>query len=348
MRRTLAAFVLGATIVGACGGTATPSASASPAAIAASATASAASTAKPAPYAIKAATPTTSGAFLWAYLASDSGIFSDNGIAADVTYIQSTQALTALISGQIDVSLGAGSDVLSAAVGGADLVIVAVPTPTYPFVFEVAPGITKAADLKGKKVGVASIGSSSDIATRVALKKLGLDPDKDVTIVAVGSAASRTAAAVSGAIQGAVSLVPDDLVLEDKGWKPLVDLADLGLPAVQNTVTVRRDFLNAHRDVVQHFVDAMVIAIARAKKDKAASFASLKKWSKLTDPRLLEATYAMSTKTYPALPYPKPELFADSINELSPKNPKVKGFDISKILDDSFVKSAADRGLDKR
>lgn len=345
MRRRIAAIVLGATIVGACGGTAAPTASASQAA--ATATASA-STPKPTPYAIKAATPTTSGAFLWAYLASDTGIFADNGIAADVKYIQSTEALTALISGQIDVSLGAGSDVLSAAVGGADLVIVAVPTPTYPFVFEVAPGITKASDLKGKKIGVASIGSSSDIATRVALKKLDLDPDKDVTIVAVGSAASRTAAAVSGAIQGAVSLVPDNLVLEDKGWKPLVNLADLGLPAVQNTVTVRRDFLTAHRDVVQRFVDAMVIAIARSKKDKTASFAALTKWSKLTDPRLIEATWTMSTKTYPALPYPKPELFADSISELSGKNPKVKGFDVSKILDDSFVKSAGDRGLDKR
>lgn len=348
MRQALAPILLIGTIVSACGGSASPSAPPSAAAASPSVAATAAATQKPSPYPIKAATPTTSGAFLWAYLGSDAGIFSDNGINADVQYIQSTEALTALVSGQIDVSLGAGSDVLSAAVGGADLVIVAVPTPTYPFIFEVAPGITKASDLKGKKIGVSSIGSSSDIATRVALKKLDLDPDKDVTIIAVGSASSRTAAAVSGAIQGAVSLVPDNLVLEDKGWKPLVNLADLDLPAVQNAVTVMRPFLSAHRDVVQRFVDAMVIAIARTKKDKAAALASLTKWSKLDDPRLREATYTMSTKTYPALPYPKAELFADSVAELSPKNPKVKGFDISKILDDSFVKSAADRGLDKR
>ncbi|MDE3102102.1 MAG: ABC transporter substrate-binding protein [Chloroflexota bacterium] len=347
MRRALAAIALGATILGACGGAAAPSASASPAAVA-SAAASAAASPSAAPFALTAATPTTSSAFLWAYLAEDSGIFKSNGLNVDLKYIRSTEAVTALIAGQIDVSLGAGSDVLNAAVNGGDLVVVAVPTPTYPFVFEVAPGITKAADLKGKKIGVSSLGSSSDIATRVALKKLGLDPDTDVTIVAVGSAASRTAAAVSGAIQGAVSLVPDDLVLEDKGWKPLVNLAELGLPAVQNTVTVRRDFLTAHRDVVQRFIDSMVIAIARAKKDKTASLASLAKWSKLTDPRLAGAAYTMSTTTYPALPYPTVALFADSVSELSSKNPKVKGFDVSKIIDGSFVKSAADRGLDKR
>jgi NitT/TauT family transport system substrate-binding protein len=317
----------------ACGGANAPSATATP---------------KPAAFALKAATPTTSGDFLWAYVAKDAGIFADNALDADVRYIASTQALTALIAGQVDVSLGAGSDVLSAAAGGADIVIVAVPSPTYPFIFEAAPGINTPAELKGKKVGVSSIGSSSDIGTRVALKKLGLDPDKDVTIIAVGSAQQRTAAAISGAIQGAVSLVPDNLVLEDKGWKPLVNLADLGLPAVQNAVTVTRSFLTAHRDVVQRFVDAMVIAIAREKKDKAVSLAALKKWSKIGDERLASATYDMYTKVHPALPYPKADLFADSVAQLGAKNAKVRDFDVAKMLDDSFVKSAADRGLDHR
>ncbi len=329
MRRLGSLFL--AAILTACGGAAAPSASP-----------------KPATFALKAATPTTSGDFLWTYVAKDGGIFLDNGIDADVQYIASTQALTALIAGQIDVSLGAGSDVLSAVAGGADLVVVAVPSPTYPFIFEIAPPMATANDLKGKKVGVASIGSSSDIATRVALKKLGLDPDNDVTIVAVGSAEARTAAALSGAIQGAVSLVPDNLVLEDKGWKPLVNLADLGLPAVQNAVTVTRAFLTAHRDVLQRFVDAMVIAIAREKKDKALSLASLKKWSKIDDARLAAATYDMYTKVHPALPYPKAELFADSKAQLGAKNAKVRDFDVARMLDDSFIKSAADRGLDRR
>ena len=329
MRRLTALFLAAA--IAACGGAAAPSATPTPAAVA-----------------LTVAIPTTSGAFLWAYIAKDAGIFADNGIDADVQYIASTQALTSLIAGQVQVSLGAGSDVLSAAAGGADLVVLAVPEPTYPYVFEVAPEVKAAADLKGKKVGVASLGSSSDIATRVALKKLGLDPDKDVTIIAVGSAESRTAAAVSGAIQGAVSLVPDDLVLEDKGWKPLVNLADLGLPAVQNTVTVTRTFLTAHRDVVQRFIDAMVVAIAREKKDKALALEELKKWSKISDERLATATYEMDTKAHPALPYPKAELFADSVTELAAKNPKVRSFDLSKMLDDTFVKSAADRGLDRR
>src|SRR5206468_3251632 len=83
--------------------------------------------------------------------------------------------------------------------------VVAQLAGVYPFVLEVAAKITSIADLKGKKIGVSSVGSSSDIATRAALKKLGLDPDKDVTIVPVGSAAQRTAAMLSGAIDAGVS-----------------------------------------------------------------------------------------------------------------------------------------------
>lgn len=304
--------------------------------------------AKSTPVTMRAALPTQSGDFIWVYVGKDAGIFADNGIDLDVQYIASTQALTALIAGQVDVSLGAGSDVLSAAAGGADLVVVAVPSPTYPFIFEAAPGINTPNDLKGKKVGVSSIGSSSDIATRVALRKLGLDPIKDLTIVAVGSAEQRTAAALAGGIQGAVSLVPDNLLLEENGWKPLFNLAELKLPAVQNVVAFKRSFLASRRDVAQRFVDAMVLSIMREQNDRAFSLDMLKKWSKIEDPKKAAAAYEFYLKVHIPLPYAKVEYFADSKTLLGATNEKVKAFDVATILDDSLLKSAADRGLDRR
>ncbi|TMF66480.1 MAG: hypothetical protein E6I20_04030 [Chloroflexi bacterium] len=202
--------------------------------------------------------------------------------------------------------------------------------------------------IKGKKVGVSSVGSSSDIATRVALRKLGLEPDKDVVIIAVGSAQERTAAALAGAIQGAVSLVPDNLVLEEKGWKPLFNLVDLKLPAVQNVVAFDRKFFAARRDVAQRFVDSLVLAIAREQKDRTFSIEMIRKWSKIDDPKKAEVTYDFYAKIHPALPYPKVEQFADSKALLGVTNERVRSFDVAKILDDSLLRSAADRGLDKR
>ena len=336
MRRQVGAL-LAVALVAACGG---PSDTSRPTPASASV--------RTAPVTLRLALPTMSADFLWTYVAKDAGIFADNGIDADVQYIASTQSVTALVAGQVDVSLGAGSDVLSAAAGGADLVVVAVPSPNYPFIFEAAPGINGPNELKGKKVGVSSIGSSSDIATRVALRKLGLDPEKDVNIVAVGSAQERTAAALAGAIQGAVSLVPDNLVLEDKGWKPLFNLVDLGLPAVQNVVAFDRKLLTARRDVAQRFVDSLVLAIAREHKDRPFSIEMIRKWSKIDDPKKAEVTYDFYAKIHPALPYPKVEHFADAKALLGVINEKVKTFDVTKLLDDSLLRSAADRGLDKR
>ena len=337
----LALIAAGLLTVVACGGSAGPSASAAPNA--------ARATASPAPLKLVISYSNPIADFLPFWIAADDGTFAQNGIDPDIQSIASAQGVAALIAGQTQVAGIGGSEILSAAAGGADLVVVANLVPVYPHIFYVAPDIKTAADLKGKKVGVSSIGSSSDIATRVLLRRIGLDADKDVTIVAVGSTDQRTAALVAGAIQGAVTLVPDTLIVEDKGFKPLYDLAALNLPASQTVIAVQRSMVTSKRDVVQRFVDSVVRATVRVRKDRAFSIATLKKWLKSTDDRAMTAAYEKyAVPIIPTLPYPKAEQFRDSQETLGAKNDKVKTFDLSKLLDASFVQSAASRGLDKQ
>src|SRR5439155_15960773 len=140
---------------------------------------------------------------LWA--AWDGGYFAKNNLEVNVQLIESSKGIPALLSGQTNIAVLGGSNALNAAVSGADLEVIAVLAPVYPYQLMVPAGITNAQELKGKTLGVSSVGSSSDIATRVALRKLGLDPTKDVNIVAVGSSQNRIAAMYSGAIQGSVN-----------------------------------------------------------------------------------------------------------------------------------------------
>ena len=340
LRRVITvALVLGLLAAG-CGGSSTPAPPAS---------ATAAASAKPSPVALKVSYSNTIGDYLPLFIAKDAGIFAENGIETDPVMIASAQGIAAVVSGEVNVAMLGGSEILSAAAQGADLVIVAVIGNTYPFIFEAAPGIKTPADLKGKKIGVSTIGSSSDIATRVALRKLGIDPEKDVTIVAVGSADQRTAAMLSGAIQGGVTLVPDNLVVEEKGFTPLFNLAELKLPAAQTVVTMQRSFLTSRRDLAQRVVDSIVLAIVREQKDRPFAIATLKKWLKVDDQKKLDATYDFYAKSFHTpLPYPKAEQFADSKTQLGATNAKVRDYDLSKLLDESLVKSAADRGLDKK
>jgi len=338
MRKTLGP-ALALVLAGACGGTpaaTTPSASAG-------------GTLAPAPAVhLEVSYSNIIGDELPLWATKEGGFFDKNGLDVTLQNIASAQGVPAVLAGQITFAQVGGSEVLSANAGGADLVVIAQLAGVYPFVLEVAADIKSVNDLKGKKVGVSTVGSSSDIATRVALKKMGLDPDKDVSILAVGSVQNRTAALLAGSIQAGVSQPPDSLALEAKGFHPLYDLASQKLPSANTSVTVRRSYIASNKDVVQRYVDSLVQGIKKLKADKAFGLTVLKKYFSSTDDAAMGATYDFYAQLVTAnQPFSRPEMFADSQITLGATNAAVKSYDIAKMLDTSFVQSAVDRGLDK-
>jgi NitT/TauT family transport system substrate-binding protein len=278
------------------------------------------------------------------WLAYESGIFKQNGLDVKLDNIASSTGIPAVISGDVQIAHLGGSETLSAAAGGADLVILAITGPVYPFVFMAPAAITGTDQLKGKKIGVSNIGSSSDIATRVMLKKVGLDADKDVSIVAVGSLQNRMAALLSGAIDGGVAQPPDQIALEDKGFHVIYDLAAQKLPSVGDCIVVNRQWMNAHKDVMQRYMDSIVQAIALSKKNKEQSLPVLGKYLQNDDQRALGVTYDFFVGTVtPDYPVVNAALFSDAVEQLSAQNDKIKSFDLNSMLDNEFVQSAQQR-----
>ena len=300
----------------------------------------------PAPASLKVSYSNPIATNLPEWMAVEAGIFKQHGLDVELTNIASSTGIPAVISGDVQISAIGGSETLSAAVQGADLAIIAVTAPVYPFVFMAQPSITSVDQLKGTKIGVSNVGSSSDIATRVMLRNIGLDPENDVTIVPVGSLQNRTAALINGAIDGGVAQPPEQLALEDKGLHIIYDLAAQKLPAATDAVVVQRSWLNSHQDVAQRYIDSLVEATARSRQDKEKALSVLQKYLNNDDPRALQATYDFFVgQVTPQYPMPRPELFADSVSLLSANNPRVKDFDLSKVLEPSLVQSAMDRKL---
>src|SRR5579862_6122250 len=222
-------------VLAACG-FAAPASPASSAAAPASPATSAAASAAASPATSPIGSPGAETALVMAYseivgvhapewAAKEDGTFAKNGLNVDVRLIESSLGVGAILSGQAQIGSMGGSEALAADVSGADLVAYATLSPVYPYKFEAVPAIKTPQDLKGKKLGISRIGSSSDTATRVWLKTVGLDPDKDVTLVQIGSLQARTAALKSGALDGAMASVTDAVALEAEGLHPLVDLA---------------------------------------------------------------------------------------------------------------------------
>ena len=284
---------------------------------------------------------------LW--VADDTGLARKAGLDLDARLIEGgSKTMAALLAGEIQIGLLGGGETLSAASQGADAVVLGTMSPVYPYVFMVPNSISTVADLKGKKVGISSPGGSADIATRVLFKDIGLDPDKDVSFVAVGSHSARTAALIAGAIQGAVDDPPQSYELESRGFRILYDLAAKKLPAAQTVIVTRKSWLDGNKVAAQRFIDSLVRSFAELRRNKPPFYDAIKKYFKIEDEKTLARTYDYFVGgVYPVLPYPRAEQFTDAQAILAQKNEKLRGFDVSKILDPSFVKSAEDRGLHK-
>ena len=282
-----------------------------------------------------------------AFYALDTGTFSRHNLKVDGQLIAGGANTTAaVVSGQIQVAHAGGSETISAVANGADLVIVATLAGVYPYLFEVIPEVKTAQDLVGKKLGVSNVGGSADIATRVYLRQQGLDPEKDVTIVATGSSQNRAAALQSGAIQGGMAAPPDNLAVEAVGLHPIADLASLHLPSANTSVVMQRTFVNSNHDLVQRYVDALVEASVQVKKDKPGAVKILKSYFKSDDDHAMEVAYDFyANEVVQPLPFPRPDQFKDAVETLAPSNPKVREVDLAKVLEPSFIQNAADRGL---
>ena len=137
------------------------------------------------------------------FTALDGGMYRKYGLDVELIFIQSsTMSVSTVVSGDIQMANSSGGAVASAAVGGANLVMTACYINTLPYELIVQESVKSVEDLKGKSVGISRVGSASDVAARVLIKGLGLEPVKDVPIIQVGGPTERAAAFRTGRIVG--------------------------------------------------------------------------------------------------------------------------------------------------
>ncbi|HTE84917.1 MAG TPA: ABC transporter substrate-binding protein [Dehalococcoidia bacterium] len=285
------------------------------------------------------------GAHLPLWYAKEKGIFQKNGLNVDLQGLGGgPPAMAALLSNQTQFADITGSVVTAANGAGSDVVVLATLDPVYPYVLEVPADIKSANDLKGKGIAVRAFGDATDVAARVALQKLNLVPDKDVKIQAVNSEGARVAAVEAGQICCTVAQPQDQLVLEPQGYHVLVDFSTLGLLNAQGVIAAQRSYINANKATVQAFMDSLVQAIAAEKDDKPGSVAIIKTYLKLDDKAATVLYDYFVGKVIPSNPAVSAAQFVDGTAVLATQNDKLKGFDMAKYVDTSFLQNAVAKG----
>lgn len=282
--------------------------------------------------------------------ASEAGIFQQNGLNVDLQHIaEGVTGMQALLGGSTQIGELGGTLALSAAAQGADPVVVANLEPRYPFKLMVTPGIQSLSDLKGKTIGITTAGSTDDIATRQVLLASGLtDQDlQQINFVPIGAEPARVAALLNKTIDGTDATPAAYIQLQAQGEFMLLDYATANAPAATAGIVVQRAWLDAHRDVMQAYIDSLVEATAREKRDPAFVTNLLQTAQGISDPQVIDAIYQEYVQEgQPALPFPTVDQYSGLIDQLADQYPQARSLDLNKILDPSFVQSAADRGLE--
>ena len=277
------------------------------------------------------------------FLGKEQRIFDKHGLDLRLVRVSPGRlAVPQLLSGEIQLFLGNSAPVVEAiAKERAPLAIIA-SLGTDRFAIFTTPTIGRPEELKGKTFGISTAGASQDRIARRALKRLGIEPDRDIRVVATGynqsidrlSALARGEVdAVAAASEDLHQLAPD----EAKRVKRLMELADIGIYVSGADIAVARSYIQVRRETVRRFLGAVEesLRLARDRPDFLGEV--YKKYLRIADARAL----AMKIKEYyagnpPKSPLPNKKAIEGNIEELKEKYPDFEPPGVSAYVDESF------------
>ena len=281
---------------------------------------------------------------LW--IAKDAGLFKQNGIHAELVYMEGGRlSIQSLLSGSTQFMAGDAVSAFSAVAGGADIVLLASAKNVLPYVFAVSKEVVKPQDLRGKIIGTSQIGGRAGEIARMVLRNMGIDPDKDVTYVAVGGTMSRLAALSAGKVQAAPISQVVASVAEERGLK-ILHIEPL--PFIIDALWTSRKTVEANPKLIQNVLRSYAQAIATVVNDREKSLAILQKYMRTSDTRLVEGAYDRYKVEVDRVPIP-PEKAIQNTLEISQRvAPKLASIDVTRYLYfDPVRRLAAEGFIDK-
>jgi ABC-type nitrate/sulfonate/bicarbonate transport system substrate-binding protein len=274
------------------------------------------------------------------------GLFRKNGLEVDLVYIQGSPILTtAMVSGQVPLSFIGGAAIVASAVGGAETVYLACAINTLYWRVFSTPDVKTVADLKGKKIGVTTIGSQEDSVIRFILKERGLNPDRDFAIVAVGGAPTRLAALSKGIIQASTFIPPQDIAAEKLGLHELIDMSKLGLYNPGSCFASTKSYIKTHRDTVMRVMKTFIEGLRYYKENREFVLKVTADFAQNRDLNVLNPTYDVVTRFQDRVPYVNMKGIEFMLKTLELRDPRAKTFDPANVVDSSFIQELDKAGF---
>ena len=298
--------------------------------------------------AIGYATISSASTTLW--VAQDEKFFSKYGIDADLVFMPGAPTLIAAInSGALTIGYTGGTAILGAVAGGADFKVIAASQGRVLHDLVVRHDIKKAEDLRGKRIGVTSIGGTGWMAAMLVFEQLGLNPDKDKLIVsAFGDMRIIAKALEAGNLDGV--LVTGNLISQFKrsGYNVLGELEKV--PMLGSAVVVKQSMITTQtellRNVIRALTEAHAFVLSPAKRP--AVLRVISKRLNITDPAIAEDGLNDLQKRVDKKLFPSLDGLRNIQRFLQTRNAKIGQIKLQDVIDDSLVRELDKSGYNDR
>jgi NitT/TauT family transport system substrate-binding protein len=280
------------------------------------------------------------------WIIKEAGYFKAEGLDADLVYIAASSTMAqAMLAGEVAISTANSQAIVDTGLQGGDLVAVGAFVNFVALYVIAAPEIKNVQDLRGKPVGVTRFGATTDFGMRMFLQKYGLEPVRDVPLIQIGGVPELAAALSKRSIYAALMSYPMGLVAQQGGMKMLANLAKEEIPFVHQGITTTGKFLRERRAQTKALVRAYGKAVHFMHTRKEESKAIVSRYTKVTDPGMLEGTMQYAYDFVEKIPLVKREAFLVTVDEIAKKNPKAKQAKVEQFYDNSLVQELVNEGF---
>ena len=295
---------------------------------------------------IRIASAGLSGEFLPLWVAQDRRLFKKYGLDTEVITIQGGPlAVQTLLSGSVQFHAGGTSSIIDAKMRGADTATLAVFIDSLPYTLIASQAIKSAAQLKGKKFAVSRLGSVSDLSLRIALRNMGINPEKEAVILGIGDQTSRFSALRSGSVDATVISPPLTVTARKMGFTQITSFQDAGITWTYNSIDSTVDFAQKNPQTVLNFLRGFVEGIAYIYKNKEESLVTLKQWMRLDDREALDETYDYLLRILPKKPYASDKGFQAVLDALAIRDPVAKKYKPQDFIEARYLKELDGSGF---
>lgn len=234
-------------------------------------------------------------------IANHRGFFNEQGLTVEPIFVRGgPMAITALVSGNIELaSIGGAQAAIRSKARGLDMNIIASTSNYTNYTLIGNKDTKRVEDLRGKIIGITGAGAFSDFTVRLYLKRNNLDPDKDVTLRAIGQTVVRASALEKGLIAAAPFSAEDTVKLLDKGYPMIVNMNE-AVRVPQSVYVSRGEMLEKNPDTTKRFLKALILGMQFAKFNKQEAIKIGYAAGLQGEPEIVQRSYDLFSPGYAA------------------------------------------------